>query len=117
MANEVDRRGCPTCGADLVCCPECKTRYVDGSGYCATCDTFTGPSDLGLRRAAATPPSPLTEEQAKEKSATVNGLLWNQLAESIEYIRNDEVHDAALRIIEELRRTSELMAVATEKES
>lgn len=53
------QRGCPTCGADLQRCPECKTEYVDGSGYCRPCDTFTGPSDEGLRRATPSPsPAP-----------------------------------------------------------
>lgn len=29
--------------------------------------------------------------------------LWNQLSEAVEYIRNNDVHDAALRIIKTLR--------------
>jgi len=61
-------RGCPTCGADLTNCPECKTPYADGSGMCLPCYAFTGPSDLGLRRAAAaaTTPSKSDEETTRE---------------------------------------------------
>jgi len=97
--------------------PETKRWWIecDGCGISTPTDNFSNPYEVWNTR--VTPSSPLTAEQAKEKSAVVNGLLWNQLTESIEYIRNDEVHDAALRIVKELRRVPELMAVATKKES
>lgn len=53
---------------------------------------------LPLRPAATTPMLP----------APTNDVLWSQLSEAIEYIRNDEVHDAALRIITALRTSPPL---------
>jgi len=74
------KRGCPTCGADLTNCPECKTRYFDGSGMCLTCDTFTGPSDLGLRRAAeleAAPTSSKSDEETARRLVLSIAVLLN----------------------------------------
>lgn len=39
--------------ASLHRCRECGMPYVDGSDFCATCKTFTGPSDLALRRVSS----------------------------------------------------------------
>jgi len=43
---------------------------------------------------------------APEDKATPQGELWRQLSECVEYIRNDDVHDAALQIIAELARVN-----------
>lgn len=60
------------------------------------------PADVEGRACAVKPVSTSGDQVEGNAAADVEGL-WNQLLETVEYIRNDDVHDAALRIVKALR--------------
>lgn len=94
-AERQTERGCPTCGADLRDCPDCKTPYADGSGYCAICDIFTGPSDEGLRRAGAPQPDPVAEDEVEEEQGRWQDAIREHLIKTCDIPNADSWIDGS----------------------